>query len=149
MIRSLQSSDIAEVFRIEQAVHVAPWTEEAFRVCIKAGYQGWVMEASERIVGFIVISFSLDECHILNLCVEHAFQRQGLGRELLVHALRHAMGQGMQIAWLEVRRSNLKAISLYQKMKFQQVGERKGYYATVAGAEDALVFAIDLHQETV
>jgi ribosomal-protein-alanine N-acetyltransferase len=40
-----------------------------------------------------------------------------------------------------VRRSNSHAISLYQKMNFHLVGERKEYYPTLSGYEDALVFA--------
>ena len=41
--------------------------------------------------------------------------------------------------WLEVRRSNLVAKSLYLRVGYQQVGVRKGYYACQDGREDALV----------
>lgn len=147
MIRPLFQADLLQVLQIEKAVHIAPWTAETFDACFSAGYLGWVMENQEKILGFIMISLMHDECHILNICVDHPYQRQGFGRRLLEYALNHARESRMGIAYLEVRRSNTRAISLYRKMNFAQIGERKGYYPTVAGDEDALVFAINLKQE--
>lgn len=144
MIRNLHPSDIPQVLRIEKSVHVAPWTEQTFIACFQAGYTGWLLEIENKVAGFVIVAFAPDECHILNLCVDYSFQRQGQGKKLLEHALQHAAKQGKGIAWLEVRRSNTRAIALYQKMKFNLIGERKGYYPTVAGDEDALIFAIHL-----
>lgn len=144
MIRNLTQSDIPEILRIEKSVHVSPWTEETFNVCFQAGYRGWLIEMENQVVGFIIVSFSVDECHVLNICVDHSFQRQGLGKKLLEYALKQAAQQGMTVAYLEVRRSNTRAISLYQKMKFHLVGERRGYYPALSGDEDALIFAIHL-----
>lgn len=146
MIRTFFQSDIDQVLQIEQSAHVTPWTREIFKGCFHAGYTGWVVEVDKKVIGFILISLGVDECHILNLCVLRASQRQGWGKMLLEHALQHAIERGMVMAWLEVRRSNSRAITLYQKMHFHLAGERKGYYSTVSGDEDALVFAIDLHQ---
>jgi ribosomal-protein-alanine N-acetyltransferase len=148
MMRALFQSDIDQLLRIEKSVHVTPWTEETFKACFQAGYLGWLIEIDKKVAGFIIVSVSLEECHVLNLCVSRPFQRQGWGRKLLEHALVYARQTGTQIAYLEVRRSNQAAISLYRNMKFQLVGERKAYYPTVAGNEDALIFAIDLRAYT-
>jgi ribosomal-protein-alanine N-acetyltransferase len=144
MMRPIHQSDIDQILRIEKSVHIAPWTEETFKACFRANYPGWLVEADGKIIGFVIVSLIIDECHVLNLCVDHPYQRQGFGRKLLEHALKNAVQQGAVIAYLEVRRSNSRAITLYQKMQFRLVGERKGYYPTVAGEEDALVFAINL-----
>ena len=149
MMRSLFQSDISELLRIEESVHVSPWTAETFKACFQAGYIGWLIEIDKKVIGFIIISLATDECHILNICVDRPWQREGWGRKLMEYALNHASQQGMGIAYLEVRRSNSRAISLYQKMKFHLVGERRGYYPTVAGDEDALIFAINLHKDAV
>lgn len=147
MLRTLYQSDINQILAIENAVHIAPWNEQTFKACFQAGYTGWVVEADKKIIGFIIISVTSEECHILNLCVAREFQGKGWGRALLEHALNHVRKHGIGIAYLEVRRSNRRAISLYRQMKFHQIGERKGYYPTVSGNEDALVFAISLHEE--
>jgi ribosomal-protein-alanine N-acetyltransferase len=86
-----------------------------------------------------MVSMQTDECHVLNLVVARAYQRQGLGRRLMEHALLYAEQKGAGIVYLEVRRSNSRAISLYRKLHFHLIGERKDYYPTVNGAEDALL----------
>jgi ribosomal-protein-alanine N-acetyltransferase len=144
MLRTLFKSDLEQLLVIEKSVHIAPWNEETFKACFQAGYVGWVIEQDKKIIGFIIVSFSKDECHILNIGVRRDFQRQGFGYKMLAHVLSHAKQQGIGIAYLEVRRSNTKAISLYKKMEFHLVGERKNYYPTVAGHEDALIYARSL-----
>ncbi|HVE44839.1 MAG TPA: ribosomal protein S18-alanine N-acetyltransferase [Gammaproteobacteria bacterium] len=141
MLRPLQKSDIPAVFAIESSVQISPWVIETFHACFRAGYVGWVLEKEGSVIGFVIISVALDECHILNLCVAHAHQRCGLGKQLLQHVLDYASSQGAKMVYLEVRRSNTRAIALYRDAGFQLIGERKGYYPTTAGMEDALVLA--------
>lgn len=146
MLRALFPSDMQQLLIIEKSVHVAPWNEETFKICFQSGYLGWVIESDKKILGFIIVSMTIQECHILNVCVARDYQRQGYGQQLLNHALAHARQHGVGIAYLEVRRSNGRAITLYKKMNFKLIGERKNYYPTVAGNEDALVFALSLQQ---
>jgi ribosomal-protein-alanine N-acetyltransferase len=148
MLRTLFQSDIDQLLRIEKSVHIAPWGTETFKACFQAGYVGWLIELDKKVIGFIVISLTTEECHILNICVVRDYQHQGWGRKMLEHALDHARQHNINIAYLEVRRSNSRAISLYKKMKFQLIGERKGYYPTVTGHEDALIFAMSLHENS-
>lgn len=145
-IRPLFKSDLEQMLLIEKAVHIAPWNEETFKTCFQVGYIGWTIEDKEKLLGFIIISLSVDECHVLNLCVAREYQHQGLGRQLMEYALAQARERGAGIVYLEVRRSNSRAISLYKKMKFHLIGERKDYYPTVNGQEDALIFGKSLVQ---
>lgn len=147
MLRTLYKSDLPQLLAIEKSVHIAPWTEETFKICFQPGYLGWVVDSNRKILGFIIISLHREECHVLNICVMHDCQNQGWGRKLLDKALLQARQQGIGIAYLEVRRSNSRAISLYRKMGFHLVGERKSYYPTPNGYEDALIFARSLHDE--
>jgi [ribosomal protein S18]-alanine N-acetyltransferase len=148
MLRSLYKSDLSEILNIEKSVHVVPWTEDTFKVCFQTGYVGWVVEVDKRIIGFIIISLTREECHILNVGVGHDFQHQGYGFKLVRHVLLHAKSNGIGIAYLEVRRSNTRAITLYRRMGFHFVGERKEYYPSIGGNEDALIFAISLNDYT-
>lgn len=146
MIRPLFKADVEQLLVIENAVHIAPWTREAFAVCFEPGYLGWVMEIDKKVIGFVIVSMHADECHVLNLCVLHSHQRQGNGRKLIEFALAFAKKNGAGIAYLEVRRSNVRAIFLYKKMHFLEIGERKEYYPSGEGREDALVFAKNLRE---
>ncbi len=144
MLRKLFKSDIDKVLKIENAVHVVPWTEETFKTCFQAECPSWAIEVDDDLIGFVITALRMGECHILNICIMHRYQHQGFGRKLLEYALEGVRRQGASIAYLEVRRSNSRAISLYRKMGFKLIGERKEYYPTVAGREDALVFAKSL-----
>ncbi len=144
MLRPLFKSDLNQLLVIEAAVHITPWTEDTFKACLMAGHLGWVIEHEGVIIGFILISINVDECHILNIGVAIDYQHQGLGKALMTHALAHAKSHGIGVVYLEVRRSNTRAIALYKKLQFRLVGLRKAYYPMPTGGEDALVFAKSL-----
>lgn len=144
MLRQQTETDLPQILIIESLTQIAPWTTETFERCWQAGYPGWIIEQDKKIIGFIIATFNVGETHILNLCVHPDYQRKGFGKELLLHVLKEAKTRGVGIAFLEVRRSNRNAIALYQKMHFIQVAERKNYYPSTHGREDALVFAKDL-----
>lgn len=149
MFRKMVKADLPQMLMIEQSVQGAPWTEETFKTCFEMDYDGWVAERDGRIIGYIVLGMQMDECHILNVCVARDYQRQGLGRSMLEFAMAEAKSREMGVAYLEVRRSNSRAISLYRKLNFMLIGERKNYYQTVSGLEDALVFAVNLKNKPV
>ncbi|MEH1867285.1 MAG: ribosomal protein S18-alanine N-acetyltransferase [Nostoc sp.] len=79
----------------------------------------------------------LEEAHITILAVHPQYHRQGLGAALLYSLLKTACDRKMERATLEVRASNLAAISLYQKFGFKTAGRRRGYYQD--NGEDALI----------
>lgn len=138
-VRKLTRSDITAMLAIENSVHVAPWTKETFDVCLEADCPGWVSEQDGKgVVGFIIVSNQANECHILNIGVSRPCQHQGFGRELLDEALTSCQQDGAGIAYLEVRRTNSRAIRIYEAAGFVQIGERENYYP---GGEDALVYA--------
>ena len=148
MIRPWNQNDIYPILAIEEAVHVAPWNRDAFLMCLQSGYAGYVAltdtphKTQRDITGFIIMSTHTEECHILNIGVAIMHQRQGIGKMLLTHALKEAKNRyHAKVAYLEVRRSNTRAINLYRQFHFEQIGERKDYYQTAHGAEDALIFA--------
>jgi GNAT superfamily N-acetyltransferase len=91
--------------------------------------------APERIDG--------DEAHLLNVAVAAEWQGQGLGRFLLNQSVARARGLGMEAMLLEVRPANTRALDIYQRYGFKQIGRRKGYYPADNGQrEDAIVMRI-------
>lgn len=147
MIRPLLESDLGELLPIEEIAHIAPWTAETFERCFLMGYPGWVIENQNKVIGFIIATMNVGECHILNVCIHPAYQNQGFGLQLIQYFLSRAKESDVGIVFLEVRRSNHPAIHLYQKLGFHKIGERKNYYPAEWGKEDALVFAKDLGVE--
>jgi|SRR5579864_6572239 len=139
VIRSMRSSDIAEVVSIERSAYQFPWSEGIFRDCLRVGYVCRVMTVNRQVMAYGVMSLGAGEAHILNLCVGETYRCRGVGRRLLGSLIERATAAGMADAFLEVRPSNTAAIRLYLALGFEQVGMRGGYYQAVNGREDAAV----------
>ena len=98
----------------------------------------------EKVIGYGVMSVAVDECHILNVCIHPRWQGHGLGRKIVSRLLNLGKQHGAETAFLEVRTSNHRALSLYQHLGFLEVGKRKGYYPDKEGREDALLLSLIL-----
>ncbi|YAI82895.1 MAG: ribosomal protein S18-alanine N-acetyltransferase [cyanobacterium endosymbiont of Rhopalodia sterrenbergii] len=79
----------------------------------------------------------IEEAHVVLLMIHPDYQGQGLGQLLLYSLLKKAAKCNLERATLEVQVSNQSALAVYQKINFQLVGRRKGYYQKTG--EDALI----------
>jgi ribosomal-protein-alanine N-acetyltransferase len=143
-IRPMMEIDLPEVAQVEQQSYAFPWSENIFRDCLRVGYTCRALDLSGQIIGYGVMSLGAGEAHILNVCVRNEFRNLGFGKRLLEHLLERAGASGVAEAFLEVRPSNLSAIRLYQRLGFEQIGIRRGYYQAPDGREDAIVLKREL-----
>ena len=143
-IRPLTPADLDAVMEIEIRAYDFPWTEGIFRDCLRVGYCCWCYEDDELLQGYGVMSAAAGESHILNLTVRPELQRQGVGSKLMKHFQQLARRHGADTLMLEVRPSNHGAISLYEKLGFNEIGVRRNYYPAEDGREDALLLALSL-----
>lgn len=143
-IRPMMEIDLHDVAGIEQQSYAFPWSENIFRDCLRVGYTCRALDLAGQIIGYGVMSLGAGEAHILNVCVREEFRNLGFGRRLLEHLLERAAASGVAEAFLEVRPSNLSAIRLYQRLGFEQIGIRRGYYQAPDGREDAIVLKREL-----
>jgi [ribosomal protein S18]-alanine N-acetyltransferase len=141
-IRPMMEADLPEVAVIERSSYAFPWSENIFRDCLRVGYTCRALDLAGQIIGYGVMSLGAGEAHILNVCVREEFRTVGFGRRLLEHLLERARDAGVSEAFLEVRPSNLSAIRLYQRLGFEQIGIRRGYYQAPDGREDAIVLKL-------
>ena len=77
---------------------------------------------------FLCMMYVLDEGYISNVAVSPAYRRQGIADKLISQLLKSAEDKELTFVTLEVRQSNIPAISLYEKNGFIKVGQRKNYY---------------------
>lgn len=94
----------------------------------------------ERVVGFAAFSAILTagagESTLENMAVAAAWQGRGIGGRLLAAGLLWCRAHAAGAVFLEVRKSNLAAVALYERAGFSAVGNRPGYYREPA--EDGL-----------
>jgi ribosomal-protein-alanine N-acetyltransferase len=142
-MRTMTYADLPVVMRIENENYPFPWDEDIFRDCFKVGYGCWVCEEEGKILGYCIMTMGVGEAHVLNVSVDQNEQGQGLGRKMMERMIDIAKGEA-ETMFLEVRPSNPGAIALYQKLGFNEIGIRKGYYPAENGREDAIMFALEL-----
>jgi ribosomal-protein-alanine N-acetyltransferase len=148
--RPLRDADLAYVAALEAQIHASPWTMGNFRDALAAGYSTHVGERECRIVAYGVLLLVPGEAQILNLSVVPDTRREGLGRTLLWRLIDAARRLDAEQIFLEVRASNVAAISLYETEGFAPVARRVGYYpgaSADAAREDALVMRRALGDE--
>ena len=164
---------IAAVCTIERSAYTHPWTPANFGDSLAAGYHCQCLVApappsgepvaarrpralwgrpaaqtgSETLIGYFVAMKGVDEVHLLNITVAPAFQRQGWAPLMLEALGGWSRAEGAQWLWLEVRRSNQRALDIYLRNGFRSVGVRKGYYPAHDGKrEDAVVMSLRLNE---
>jgi len=141
----IRVEDLDLVMDVERAAYPIPWTKSMFETSMSSSDECWLLSIGGEILGHVIISFILDEAHLLNLCVHPKASRRGLGRKLLQHAVQRAVLHKSQMFFLEVRVSNNFAVDLYFSEGFNEVGIRPNYYPAERGQrEDALLMTLEL-----
>jgi ribosomal-protein-alanine N-acetyltransferase len=143
LIRRMTLEDVPAVHEIDTLSFSLPWTERSFRfeMTENPASRGWVTEVDGRISAMLVMWFIVDEAHIATIAVHPDFRRQGIGEQILIHALRAVQEEGARRAFLEVRAGNAAAQAMYLKYGFVVVGVRLHYYRD--NNEDALLMNLD------
>lgn len=141
--RLLEELDIPYVMALERNAHSHPWRQSSFEDCLKGRQKCWLAEHKGALAGYVVVTHGGGDAELLNISVSPNYQRKGVGQCLLKLAV-ECVRDKADMLFLEVRVSNRKAIALYEKEDFFEVGQRKNYYPTVNGHEDALLMARQL-----
>lgn len=143
-----QFPDVPEIVEVERAVYdgKTPWDAQAFANELKRKQDRLylVIRKNDHLLAFAGCSFDLQrqDAHITNIAVLPDWQGNGLGEFLMRTLVRKARHMGMRQVTLEVRKSNLRAQQLYQKLGFKQTGIKRGYY--FGDHEDALDMRLSL-----
>lgn len=141
-ISSLSQTDLPRALRIEQRAHAFPWSEQTLASNQGERYLNLQLTVDGEMAAFAITQIVLDEATLFNIAVDPAFQRRGLGRELLERVIDEVEQRGVATLWLEVRASNAPAIALYESVGFNEATIRRNYYPTADGREDALIMAL-------
>lgn len=138
--------DVDEVSALEDSVFPYPWSRANFMDSIASGYDAWVVrDPLGDLAGYFLLLYAIDEAHLLDVAVASERQGEGLGRWLLDKASQRAREHGMRSTLLEVRPTNERALQVYKRYGFIEIGRRKGYYPAHDGKrEDAIVMRLEL-----
>lgn len=89
------------------------------------------------LTGYAFLEWVLDEGSLTDIAVHPQFRGRGISLLIMESLLQEAKYRNLSFVTLEVRVSNIPAISLYRRFGFEEVGRRPAYYTNPT--EDALL----------
>ncbi len=144
-VRDMSPVDLPQVKALADRSFTTPWSINSFVYEIESKDAVLNVAVNDSlIIGYICIRSFLDATHVMDIAVVDEHRQQGVGSMLFLEALREitkAKPETEHIT-LEVRESNIAAITLYKKFGFRQTGRRKNYYSSPD--EDGIIMGMDL-----
>ena len=141
-VRRAMIEDAKEIFAIEMECFSVPWSLDSIETELlnedKKLY--YVVEDVNGVVGYAGAWLVYDEGQITNIAIRPSARRQGFGAKLTSALIEECFKRGMHEIFLEVRISNLSALSLYRQLGFTVKGMRKNYYSEPK--EDAYIMSL-------
>ncbi len=129
-------NDTPDIAKIEGKCFSTPWSENAILDSMNAKTLFYIAKIADITAGYMGISIVCGEGYVTNVAVLPEFRRLGIGERLLNTVIINHSNE-LDFISLEVRVSNDAAISLYKKMGFEVVGNRKRFYEQPT--EDAFI----------
>ncbi len=138
-LRKMEERDIDRILEIEKKSFTSPWPRKSFEFEINSNLMARyiIVERAGCILGYIGLWFMVDESHVVSIAVDPEYRENGLGKMLMEAGIIESMLAGMNAMTLEVRKSNIAAKKLYEKLGFNSVGIRPKYYED--NKEDAII----------
>ena len=142
-IRRAEDEDIDGILRILDGCPKIAWSESQVREEFQGkgkfpmvGFRDGVM------VGFCFIRTVDDTAELLLIATKAQVRRKGYASEIAHEMQQELTTLGIKEVFLEVRKSNLAAVHLYQALGYTQFAVRPKYYRSPI--EDAILFKLTL-----
>ena len=130
-IKRMQKTDVEEVVKLEALSYGEHhWSKESFynELSNNLAHYYCATTENEKLIGYVGCWHIFEEAHITTLSVHPDYRKQGVAQQLLFTVIDSCYKNKIKYITLEVRESNIPAISLYEKNGFKSIGTRKGYY---------------------
>lgn len=143
MIKKLTINDvdyIEQIFNLEKDIFKnSAFSKESTENLVKADNSFiYAYLIDEKVCGYLMVLDSIDVYEILAIATVEEYRNKGIAQELLDKIKTKDI-------FLEVRKSNEKAINFYKKNNFKQISIRKGYYSDPT--EDAIIMKMEANNE--
>lgn len=122
----LRDAYIEQVFEIEKLCFSNPWSKEDLAAQLDNENAYFLVAIDgEKVAGYMGLQIFSGEGYVTNVAVLPQYRGQGIAKSLIAEQMKNEM----EFITLEVRESNIPAISLYTKMGFENVGVRPKFYS--------------------
>ena len=138
ILEIMNASHVSQIAELEKICFSAPWSERSIASELDNKLSCWLVAVEgDQVVGYIGSQTVCGETDMMNVAVHPSHRRKGIAEKLILALVEELKGMESRCLTLEVRASNVPAISLYEKLDFSEIGRRKNYYRNPK--EDALI----------
>lgn len=137
-IEKMNINHIPRIADLEKECFSQPWSENALSDELKNENSYFLVAVCGEVMGYIGVQEICGEAYITNVAVFDKYRKLGIGRALIRAACDGAKNRNCEFITLEVRESNLPAISLYESEGFEKAGIRKNFYS--APTENGVIY---------
>lgn len=124
-IDTFKEEHLDAVCKIEETCFSNPWSRQSLAEEIgNKNAHFFVALIDGTVAGYMGLQIFSGEGYVTNVAVLPEFRGRGAAKALIAACMKNEM----EFITLEVRESNLPAISLYEKTGFEKVGIRPGFY---------------------
>ncbi|MEC7596475.1 MAG: ribosomal protein S18-alanine N-acetyltransferase [Pseudomonadota bacterium] len=145
----LSLKEIDSVVSVEKDSSEYPWTKKQLSESIaNSNNLNYILVLESKIIGYIITMPSIDSADILNIVIHKDFKRKGFGSSLIVEISKVLSQKKIKTIFIEVRKSNLSAISFYLSLGFKEISIRKNYYSKnsnkLSRKEDGIIMCLEI-----
>lgn len=137
-LKKMNEEHIPQIAEIEKECFSDPWSESALTEELENENSHFLVAVTDCVIGYIGVQEICGEAYITNVAVTAKSRKSGVGRMLLKAACEDAKSRECEFITLEVRESNIPAITLYESEGFEKAGMRKNFYS--APVENGIIY---------
>lgn len=127
----MKKADVEEVVKLEALSYGEHhWSKESFYNELENNLAHYycAIDENNSLMGYAGCWHIFEEAHITTLSVHPDHRKKGVAQTLMFSIIDDCYKNKIKYITLEVRESNVPAISLYEKNGFKSIGTRKNYY---------------------
>lgn len=121
----VDKKDISKLYYIEKKIfqNEAYSLKQIGEIILLESYTTYFIKERDIINGYIIIFDNSEAFEIMKIGVLKEKRKEGIGKKIV-----DKIKEKEKDIFLEVRESNIQAISFYEKNNFKRIGIRKNYY---------------------
>jgi ribosomal-protein-alanine N-acetyltransferase len=123
---------------IHAGAFARPWSALEFEGMLADHHvtaDGLFVARKPQPAGFILSRRIGDEAEVLSVAIAPELRGRNCARPLLAAHLETLSREGVRTVHLEVEEGNVRALALYRRLGFGEIGRREGYYLKPDGSQ--------------
>ena len=134
----MTSADVHDVAKIESQCFPDAYSERSISdILCSEGAMCFSAVDNGRVIAYFIGRLIPPEGELYRIATHPDYRQRGVAYRLLDYSMKTSRGRGLEVTFLEVRQSNIPAISLYRQYGFKTVSKRRNYYKNPT--EDAVI----------